>query len=153
TGALSQSIASAARAAGAEIRENATVARVLVKNGAAVGVVLQNGDELLADKVISNADAKTTFLRLVEAKEHPDESVGYIRRYRMTSPACKVNLALDGLPTFRSLPKGADALLRGSIEVAPSIDYVEQAYDDAKYGGWSKRPFMDALIPSLLDPG
>jgi phytoene dehydrogenase-like protein len=153
TGALSQAIASAARAAGAEIRVNAPVARVLVKNGEAVGVVLENGDELLADRVVSNADAKTTFLKLVEPGALPGEFVSDIRRYRMTSPACKVNLALSGLPAFTSLPKGKEALLRGSIEIAPSIDYVEQAYDDAKYGGWSRRPFMDALIPSLLDPG
>jgi phytoene dehydrogenase-like protein len=153
TGALSQSIASAARAAGAEIRENAPVSRILIKNGKATGVALENGDELYADKVISNADAKNTFLKLVDEKELPSEFVTDIRRYRMTSPACKVNLALNGLPTFKSCPKGAEALLRGSIEIAPSVDYVEQAYDDAKYGGWSKRPFMDALIPSLLDPG
>ena len=153
TGALSQAIASAARAAGVEIRTEAPVAKVLVKGGAAVGVVLANGDEILANRVISNADAKTTFLRLVEEKDLPAEFVSDIRRYRTTSPACKVNLALAGLPTFTALPKGKEALLRGSIEIAPSIDYVEQAYDDAKYGGWSKRPFMDALIPSLLDPG
>jgi phytoene dehydrogenase-like protein len=152
TGALSQAIASAARAAGAEIRTDSPVARILVQDGAAVGVVLQNGDEMHAQRVISNADAKTTFLRLVEPGQLPDEFVADVRRYRMASPACKVNLALDGLPRFTALPKGKEALLRGSIEVAPSIDYLERAYDDAKYGGWSKRPFMDALIPSLIDP-
>jgi phytoene dehydrogenase-like protein len=153
TGAISQAIASAARAAGVEIRVEAPVSRVLVKGGAAVGVVLANGDELYADRVISNADAKATFLGLVEEKELPGEFLADIRRYRTASPACKVNLALDGLPRFTALPRGKEALLRGSIEIAPSIDYVEQAYDDAKYGGWSRRPFMDALIPSLLDPG
>jgi len=153
TGALSQAIASAAREAGAELRVDAPVESVLVKNGTAVGVVLANGDEIYADRVISNADARTTFLKLVEAKELPDEFLGDVRRYKMASPACKVNLALDGLPDFTSLPRGKEALLRGSIEIAPSMDYVEQAYDDAKYGGWSRRPFMDALIPSLLDPG
>lgn len=153
TGALSEAIAAAARAAGAEIRVNSPVSKVLVKGGVAAGVVLQNGDERLADRVISNADAKTTFLKLVEAKELPDDLLADVRRFRMKSPACKVNLALDGLPAFTSLPKGREALLRGSIEIAPSVDYVEQAYDDAKYGGWSRRPFMDALIPSLLDPG
>ena len=70
-----------------------------------------------------------------------------------TSASCKVNLALDALPTFTALPKDKQALMRGSIEIAPSIDYIEQAYDDAKFGGWSQKPFMDALIPSLLDPG
>ena len=153
TGALSSAIASAARAAGVEIRVNSPVQRVLVKNGEAVGVVLQNGDELHAHRVVSNADARVTFLDLVEDKELSDEFLAEIRRFRVASPACKVNLALDGLPTFRSLPRGKEALLRGSIEIAPSVDYVERAYDDAKYGGWSTRPFMDALIPSLLDPG
>lgn len=153
TGALSQAIASAARAAGAEIRVSSPVAQVLVKNGVAVGVALENGDELYADRIISNADATTTYLKLVEPKELPGELLSDIRRYRTASGACKVNLALDGLPRFTSLPRGKEALMRGSIEIAPSIDYVEQAYDDAKYGGWARRPFMDALIPSLLDPG
>jgi phytoene dehydrogenase-like protein len=153
TGALSQAIARAARSFGAEIRVNAPVAQVIVKNGTAVGVALQNGDELYADRVISNADAKTTFLKLVAPSELPGELVADIRRFRTASGACKVNLALDGLPRFTSLPKGKEALMRGSIEIAPSIDYVEQAYDDAKYGGWARRPFMDALIPSMLDPG
>jgi phytoene dehydrogenase-like protein len=153
TGALSQALASAAREAGVEIKVNSPVAQVIVKNGTAVGVALENGDEYYADVIVSNADAKHTFLKLVESQHLPDDFLHDIRRYRVRSPACKVNLALDGLPNFTSLPKGKEALLRGSIEIAPSIDYLERAYDDAKYGGWAKRPFMDALIPSLLDPG
>jgi phytoene dehydrogenase-like protein len=153
TGALSQAIASSARAAGAEVRTESPVARVLVKEGRAVGVVLVNGDEIFAPLVVSNADAKTTYLRLVDEEHLPGEFLSDVRRFTTRSPACKVNLALDGLPTFTALPKGKEALLRGSIEIAPSVAYVERAYDDAKYGGWSRRPFMDALIPSLLDPG
>lgn len=153
TGALSQAIASAAREAGVEIKVNSPVAQVIVKNGAAIGVALENGDEHFANIVVSNADAKRTFLKLVDTKHLPDDFVNDIKRFRISSPACKVNLALDGLPQFTSLPKGKEALLRGSIEIAPSIDYLERAYDDAKYGGWSRKPFMDALIPSLLDPG
>lgn len=103
--------------------------------------------------MVSNADAKRTFLKLVEPQHLPDQFLHDIRRFRISSPACKVNLALDGLPTFTSLPQGREAPLRGSIEIAPSVDYLEQAYDDAKYGGWARKPFMDALIPSLLDPG
>lgn len=152
TGAFSQSIASAAREAGVEIRENSPVARVLVKDGAATGVVLENGDEFFADRVISNCDAKRTFLQLVEEQHLPNEFLGDIRRIRIASPACKVNLALDGLPTFTSIPSEKSALLRGSIELAPTVEYLEKAYDDAKYGGWAERPFADALIPSLLDP-
>jgi len=153
TGAVSNAIASAARQAGVEIRVNSPVARVLVKAGEAIGVALENGDELFADRIISNADARVTFLRLLDPSDVPPDFLSDIRRYRVTSAACKVNLALDGLPTFTSMPRGKEALLRGSIEIAPSIDYLERAYDDAKYGGWSTRPFMDALIPSLLDPG
>lgn len=153
TGALSQAIASAAREAGATIMVNAPVAQVIVKGGQATGVALENGDEYTADIVVSNADAKRTFLKLVEPQHLPDEFLHDIRRYRISSPACKVNLALDGLPTFTAIPQGKEALLRGSIEIVPSVDYLEQAYDDAKYGGWARRPFMDALIPSLLDPG
>lgn len=153
TGALSGAIAASARAAGVEIKVNSPVARVIVKNGAAIGVALHNGDEYYGERIISNADAKVTYLKLVEEKELPGELVSDVRRFRTLSPACKVNFALDGLPTFTALPKEKSALLRGSIEIAPSIDYVERAYDDAKYGGMSERPFMDALIPSLLDPG
>jgi phytoene dehydrogenase-like protein len=152
TGGLSQAIASAARAAGAEIQVNAPVAQVIVKQGVATGVVLQNGDEYTARLVVSNADAKRTFLHLVESKHLPDDFVHDIRRFRISSPACKVNLALNGLPHFTALPPGKAALLRGSIEIAPSVDYLERAYDEAKYGGWAQHPFMDALIPSLLDP-
>ncbi len=153
TGAVSQAIASAAREAGVTIQVNAPVAQVLVKNGVASGVALENGDEYTADIIVSNADAKRTFLKLVEPQHLPDEFLHDIRRFRISSPACKVNLALDGLPTFTAIPKGKEALLRGSIEIAPSVDYLEKAYDDAKYGGWARKPFMDALIPSLLDPG
>jgi phytoene dehydrogenase-like protein len=153
TGALSQAIASAAREAGAEIKVDAPVAQVIVKDGAARGVALENGDEYFADVVVSNADARRTFLSLVEPRHLPDEFVHDVRRLRISSPACKVNLALDGLPEFTALPRGKQALLRGSIEIAPSVDYLERAYDDAKYGGWARKPFMDALIPSLIDPG
>ncbi|MFN0057818.1 MAG: phytoene desaturase family protein [Planctomycetota bacterium] len=153
TGALSRAIASAAVEAGVEIRVNAPVARILVRAGSVRGVALENGEELLADIVVSNADVKRTFLQLVEPAELPAQFLADVQRVRMRGPSCKVNLALAGLPEFTALPRGKEALLRGSIEIAPSIDYLERAYDDAKHGGWSRRPFMDALIPSLLDPG
>lgn len=152
TGAFSQAIARSARAFGAEIMENAPVQQVLIKNGEAYGVALEDGREFTARRIISNADAKRTFLSLVPRHELPTDFVSDIERFKMTSPACKVNLALDGLPTFSAVPAGNQQLLRGSIEIAPSVDYLEQAYDDAKYGGWARKPFMDALIPSLLDP-
>ena len=152
TGAFAQAIARSARAFGAEIMVDAPVQQVLIKNGEAYGVALEDGRELTARRIISNADAKRTFLKLVERKELPDEFLHDIERFRISSPACKVNLALDGLPTFTAVSGANQQLLRGSIEIAPSVDYLEQAYDDAKYGGWARKPFMDALIPSLLDP-
>jgi len=152
TGAFSQSIARAARAFGAEILENAPVAQVLVKDGRACGVALEDGREFRAQRVISNADARRTFLKLVPREHLPDDFLYDIERFRLRSAACKVNLALDGLPEFPSIPSDRKALMRGSIEIAPSPDYLEQAYDDAKYGGWARAPFMDALIPSILDP-
>ena len=153
TGGFSQAIARAALEAGVTIQENSPVAHVLIKDGKAIGAVLENGDEFLAERVISNADARHTYLHLIGKDHLESDIVSDIERYRNASPACKVNLALDGLPVFDSIPRGKEALLRGSIEIAPSLDYLEKAYDDAKYGGWAERPFMDALIPSLLDPG
>lgn len=152
TGGLSQAIARAARHHGVEIQESSPVARILVKDGQARGVATVAGEEYFARRVVSAAHAKPTFLHLVEEKELPEDFVSDLRRWKTRGPSCKVNLALDALPDFPAIPKDRRALLRGSIEIAPSVGYLEQAYDDAKYGGWSKRPFMDALIPSLLDP-
>ena len=153
TGGLSQSIARSARAHGVDIFEGMPVEQILIENGRAVGVATQKGDEFRADRVISAAHAHPTFLKMVDSKHLPEDYLADINRWRTRGPSCKVNLALDGLPDFPAIPKSKRALLRGSIEIAPSVDYLEQAYDDAKYGGWSKRPFMDALMPSLLDPG
>ncbi len=153
TGGLSQAIARAARHHGVEIKESSPVDRILIKNGRAEGVVTKAGDEYYADRIVSAAHAKQTFLHMVEPQELPSDYLSDIQRWNTRGPSCKVNLALDGLPDFPAIPKDKRALLRGSIEIAPSVNYLEKAYDDAKYGGWSKRPFMDALIPSLLDPG
>ncbi len=153
TGGLSQSIARSARAHGVEIFEDTPVEQILIENGRAVGVATLKGDEFRADRIISAAHAHPTFLKMVDSKHLPEDYLADINRWRTRGPSCKVNLALDGLPDFPAIPKSKKALLRGSIEIAPSVDYLEKAYDDAKYGGWSKRPFMDALMPSLLDPG
>ncbi|HET9425205.1 MAG TPA: NAD(P)/FAD-dependent oxidoreductase [Gemmatimonadaceae bacterium] len=156
TGAISESIASSARASGAEIRMNAGVAKVLVKNGRATGVALANGDEILAPIVISGLDPRRTFIDLVERKELPDDVVEGIERYRFRGSSGKVNLALAGLPEFTCLAgDSAKALraLRGAISISPTMEYVERAYDDAKYGDFSRNPYMDVVIPSLIDPG
>ena len=151
TGAISNSIADAARAAGAEIRTEAPIDRILVKNGKATGVVLQNGEEIAAKVVASSVDPRLTFMKMV-GKEHLSEDfVEDINRYKFRGSSGKVNLALDGLPDFTCLP-GPGPHLRGAISISPSVDYMERAYDDAKYGRYSRQPYMDVVIPSLTDP-
>src|SRR6185436_12871833 len=151
-GSVSGAIAAAARAAGAEIRTAAPVERVLVANGRATGVALENGDEIRAGLVVSNADPRRTFLGLVGEEHLPDDFVEGIRRFRFRGASAKVNLALDELPDFRCLP-GAGPHLRGAISISPSIEYLERAHDEAKYGEFSRRPYMDIIIPSMIDPG
>ena len=151
TGAISNAIAGAARAAGVEIRTRAAVARILVKSGAAKGVVLQNGDEIHADVVSSSVDPNLTFLKFIEPGSLPEEFLEEVRRYKFRGSSGKVNLALDALPDFTSLP-GPGQHLRGAISISPSVEYMERAYDDAKYGRFSRRPYIDMVIPSLTDP-
>jgi phytoene dehydrogenase-like protein len=151
TGSVPQAIASSARALGADIRTRAGVTQVIVKNGRSVGVALENGDELYADVVVSSLDPRQTFLNLVDEKELPTDFLTAIKKFRYRGSSAKVNLALDGLPNFTSLP-GFGHHLRGAISISPSIAYLERAYDDAKYGGFSKRPYIDMIIPSLIDP-
>jgi phytoene dehydrogenase-like protein len=151
TGAISNAIASAAREAGAEIRTNAGVSRIATRNGRATGVVLENGDEIQSTIVSSSVDPRVTFTKLLDPRHLPGEFVDEVRRYKFRGSSGKVNLALDGLPDFTSLP-GAGRHLRGAISISPSVDYMERAYDDAKYGRYSRRPYMDVVIPSLTDP-
>jgi len=152
TGAISEAIASAARSFGAEIRTNAPVARVLTRGGRATGVALANGDEILASTVVSGLDPRQTFTRMVDPGELPEDLVASIRRYKFRGSSGKVNLALDRLPDFTCMP-GNGPHLRGAISISPDIDYIERAYDDAKYGEFSRRPYMDVIIPSMIDPG
>ena len=152
TGAISEAIASAARGFGAEIRTSAPVAHVRVKDGRATGVVLENGDEIAAAAVVSGLDPRQTFTRLVDPEELPDDLVAAIRRYKFRGSSGKVNLALDRLPDFTCMP-GNGPHLRGAISISPDIDYIERAYDDAKYGEFSRKPYMDIIIPSMIDPG
>ena len=151
-GSVSAAIAAAARAAGAEIRTEAPVAHVLVANGRATGVALASGEEIRAGLVISNADPRRTFFDLVGEKHLPGEFVDGIRRFRFRGASAKVNLALGELPDFTCLP-GRGPHHRGAISISPSVDYLERAYDEAKYGEFSRRPYMDIVIPSMIDPG
>ncbi|MCP4427628.1 MAG: NAD(P)/FAD-dependent oxidoreductase [Chloroflexi bacterium] len=150
TGGVSEAIASAARSFGAEIRCNAPVTQVIVKNGQAVGVALENGDEFYGQAIVSACDPKVTFRKFVEEKELPSELVEAIDNFKFKGSSGKVNLALDGLPGYPAMQD--KALIRGMQEIAPSVDYLERAYDDAKYGDFSKRPFMGCIIPSTVDP-
>ena len=151
TGSVPEAIARSARALGADIRTDAPVAEVIVKNGRSIGVALENGDELYADAVASSLDPRQTFINLVDEKELPADFLTAIKKFRYRGSSAKVNLALDGLPNFTALP-GFGPHLRGAISISPSIDYLERAYDDAKYGEFSKRPYVDMIIPSLIDP-
>jgi phytoene dehydrogenase-like protein len=151
TGAVSNAIAAAAREFGAEIRTEAPVSKILTRNGRATGVVLDNGDEISSNIVVSSVDPNLTFLKFMDEGELPAEFVEGVRRYKYRGSSGKVNLALDALPNFTCMP-GAGPHLRGAISISPSVDYMEQAYDDAKYGQFSRRPYVDMVIPSLTDP-
>ena len=152
TGAISDAIAAAARQAGVEIRTETPVERILTASGTVQGVALANGDEIKATVVASSVDPRLTFLRLLDEKSLPDEFVADVKRYKFRGSSGKVNLALDALPDFTSLP-GPGHHLRGAISISPSMEYMERAYDEAKYGRFSRRPYIDIVIPSLTDPG
>jgi phytoene dehydrogenase-like protein len=151
TGGVSMSIARAAQALGAEIRTEAPVARVIVRNGRATGVALASGEEIEATHVLSSADAKVTFLDLLDSGTLDPEFEQEVRRFKFRGSSGKVNLAVDRLPDFTSL-RGEGEHLRGAISFSPSMAEMERAYDDAKYGRWSERPYVDMIIPTLVDP-
>jgi len=151
TGAISNAIAAAAREAGVEIRTEAPIAKILVREGRTRGVVLANGDEIDADIVSSSVDPRITFMRMLGEEHLPPEFVEGVSRYKFRGSSGKVNMALDGLPDFTCLP-GEGHHLRGAISISPGIDYMERAYDDAKYGRFSRHPYIDIVIPTLTDP-
>ncbi len=151
TGALSNAIADAAREAGAEIRTKSPIAKIIVKTGKAKGVVLQNGDEIYADIVSSSVDPRHTFVDFIEPRNLPAAFLEEVHRYKFRGSSGKVNLALDALPEFKCMP-GPGNHLRGAISISPSVEHMEKAYDDAKYGNFSRRPYIDCVIPSLTDP-
>jgi phytoene dehydrogenase-like protein len=151
TGQVSLACAASASSFGAEIRTEAAVERILVEAGKAKGVVLANGDELPAKTVISGLDPHRTFLGLVGDDHLDPDFLQGIKRYKMRGSSGKVNLAVDRLPEFSCRTDGT-AHLRGDVAIAPSIDYLEKAYDQAKYGDFSEKPYLNVVIPSLVDP-
>ena len=151
TGGVADAIASAAVSLGVEIRTEAPVAKVLTTGDRATGVVLESGEEIAAGTVVSAVDVRRTFLQLLDEGQLPADLVAEVRGFKFRGSSGKVNLALDALPDFSALP-GYGEHLRGAISMSPSIDYMEQAYDDAKYGRFSRRPYIDMIIPTLVDP-
>src|ERR1700686_4856296 len=151
TGGISNAIAEAAVEAGVEIRKEAGVAKIIVKNGRAVGVALANGGEIYGSVVSSSVDPRHTFIEFIDNANLPSEFLEEVRRYKFRGSSGKVNLALDALPDFKCMP-GPGPHLRGAISISPAVDYMERAYDDAKYGMVSRRPYIDMVIPSLTDP-
>jgi phytoene dehydrogenase-like protein len=151
TGGISEAIARSARALGAEIRTNAPVARLLTRQDRAAGVVLEDGEEIAADLVVSSLDPRQTFLKLVDADLLPSDLLAAIRRFNIRGSSGKVNLALDAAPQLACWP-GTGPHLSGAISISPSIDYIERAYDDSKYGDFSSQPYIDVIIPSMIDP-
>ena len=151
-GALTQAMASAAKAAGAEIRTAAEVIEIRVKDGAASGVLLGTGEEINAKAVISNADPKRTLLKLTDPMHLSPDFVQKLQHYRGNGTVAKVNLALSALPTFTALKNDDGNALKGRIHIGPEIDYLERAFDASKYGNFSPHPYLEATIPSLTDP-
>jgi len=151
-GALSNAIASAAKERGAEIKVNAAVSRILVKDGRACGVALADGTEYRTDRVVSCLDAHVTFLRLMNGDDFPSEFVESVKHLDYSSASCKINLALSEVPNFSCLPgNGVGPQHHGTIHISPDRTYIEKAFDCAKYGYISENPVIEATIPSSLD--
>ena len=151
-GALTQAMASAAKAAGAEIRSGVEVIEIRVKDGSATGVLLSTGEEIAAKVVVSNADPKRTLLKLIDSTHLSPDFVQKLQHYRGNGTVAKVNLALSGLPNFTAIQKGSTNALKGRIHIGHEIDYLERAFDESKYGNFSRQPYLEAMIPSLTDP-
>jgi phytoene dehydrogenase-like protein len=152
-GGLTQALAAVARDLGTDIRCDAEVARILVREGRAAGVVLASGDEFDAPLVASNADARVTFLRLLDRSALPEAFVADVERISYASASLKINVALAELPSFRAVPGTEPGPQhRGTIHICPDQDYIERAFDDAKYGRPSAKPVLECTIPSVVDP-
>lgn len=150
-GALANALAGALKEHGGELRTDAPVAQIRVKNGRTTGITLESGEEINAPIVVSNLDAKRTFLKLMDAKDLPDEVLKGARNFKIKGSSGKLNIALDGLPKFPQLPKDSP-LMKGDLHITENLEQYERAYDDWKNGTWSKWPYVDMMIPTLTDP-
>jgi len=152
-GAITLAMAAAAKQAGAEIRTGADIAEIRVKDGVATGVVLASGEEINSRAVVSNTDPKRTLMRLVDPSHLSPDFVQKIKNYRCMGTVAKINLALSALPEFTALKaKGNGSLLQGRIQISPEIDYLERAFDESKYGNFSRNPYIEIAFPTLSDP-
>lgn len=152
-GMISQSIAAAARSYGAEIRTNSEVARILVRDGRVEGVALTDGTEFRARRVASGADAHVTFIKLMDPKDLPPEFLEAVKRIDYRSATVKINVAVDRPPNFRALPSDGKVgpQHHGTMHICPDLDYIERAYDDAKYGRWAQNPMIECTMATALD--
>lgn len=150
-GSIARALASALQEHGGEVRTEAPVAQIMVREGSTTGVVLEDGEEINAPIVVSNLDAKRTFLKLMEEKDLPPGIVKSAKDFKISGSSGKVNIALDGLPTFPCLPEGSP-LVKGDLHINETIEQLEHAYDDWKDGRWSEFPYVDMIIPTLTDP-
>jgi len=151
-GAISNALASAARAHGCEIRTDAEITDVIVEKGRAVGVALKGGEEFRARAIVSNLDFRRTINTLNWSQPLDPALKKKAADFKIRGSSGKLNIALDGLPKFVGIDRERNPALCGDIHYSPSLDYLERAYDDWKYGHWSRRPYLDILIPSLIDP-
>ncbi|MFZ0480902.1 MAG: NAD(P)/FAD-dependent oxidoreductase [Terriglobales bacterium] len=153
TGAITAAMATAAKDAGVEIRTDAAVSEIRIKDGVVIGVVLASGEEIAARAIVSNADPKRTLMRLVDPIHLPPDFVQKIKNYRSSGTVAKINLALSALPEFTALKSKSDSnLLQSRIQICPEIDYMERAFDESKYGNFSRNPYLEITFPSLSDP-
>ena len=150
-GGFTKVLARAAEAFGVEIKLESPVERVITENGRATGVALEDGGEYHAPIVVSALDPRRTFMELVDPRELPTDLVDAIRRFRFQGTSAKVNFALDGIPRYPALGDRTDQY-RGFTNIGPSMEYLERAFDDAKYGWYSKRPYLDCAIQSTVVP-
>jgi phytoene dehydrogenase-like protein len=150
-GAVTHALASSFLASGGTIRTDAEVAKIFSRGGRTTGVVLESGEEIRAGLVVSNADVKRTFLKLVDEADLPESFVHRVKHFKMRGSSGKVNIALDSVPEFPALPKGSSCI-RGDLHFTDSIERMERAYDDWKAGRWSADPMLDTMIPTTLDP-
>ncbi|MBT4522258.1 MAG: NAD(P)/FAD-dependent oxidoreductase, partial [Halieaceae bacterium] len=150
-GSIASALAGALQEHGGQIRTGAGVEQIIVERGTAVGVALESGEEIRSKIVVSNLDAKRTFLGIMDPKDAGENVVAAAKNFKIRGSSGKVNIALNGAPQFDALPAGSE-LVNGFIHVTDSVERMEHAYDDWKAGTWSKDPYLDILVPTYADP-